>query len=220
MFPAIFTRSVELPTYLTSALCRAKGHYTEGAELVEEAMDVIRHEVEGCELLQGFQLCHSIGGGTGSGMGTLLLSKLREEYPDRMVSTFSVVPSPKVSEVVVEPYNATLSVHQLIENADAVMCIDNEALYDICFRTLKLSNPNYAELNALVAQVMSGVTCSLRFPGQLNADLRKLAVNLIPFPRLHFFLVGIAPLTALSTREYARLSFVFLCFLCLLLPSC
>ena len=26
--------------------------------------------------------------------------------------------------------------------------------------------------------------------GQLNSDLRKLAVNLIPFPRLHFFMVG------------------------------
>ena len=31
---------------------------------------------------------------------------------------------------------------------------------------------------------MSGVTTSLRFPGQLNADLRKLAVNMVPFPRL------------------------------------
>lgn len=44
----------------------------------------------------GFQLCHSLGGGTGSGMGTLLISKIREEYPDRMMMTFSVVPSPKV----------------------------------------------------------------------------------------------------------------------------
>ncbi|KAL9682595.1 hypothetical protein QQ045_014397 [Rhodiola kirilowii] len=37
---------------------------------------------------------------------------------------------------------------------------------------------------------MSGVTCCLRFPGQLNSDLRKLAVNLIPFPRLHFFMMS------------------------------
>lgn len=44
----------------------------------------------------GFQLTHSLGGGTGSGLGTLLLSKLREEYPDRIVNTFSVMPSPKV----------------------------------------------------------------------------------------------------------------------------
>ena len=41
-------------------------------------------------------MCHSLGGGTGSGMGTLLISKIREEYPDRMMCTFSVVPSPKV----------------------------------------------------------------------------------------------------------------------------
>jgi hypothetical protein len=46
-------------------------------------------------------------------MGTLLISKIREEFPDRMMATFSVVPSPKVSDTVVEPYNATLSIHQL-----------------------------------------------------------------------------------------------------------
>jgi tubulin beta len=45
------------------------------------------------------------------------------------------------------------------------------------------------DLNRLVAEVMSGVTASLRFPGQLNSDLRKLGVNLIPFPRLHFLMV-------------------------------
>ncbi len=33
----------------------------------------------------GFQVTHSLGGGTGSGMGTLLISKIREEYPDRMM---------------------------------------------------------------------------------------------------------------------------------------
>jgi hypothetical protein len=74
-------------------------------------------------------------------MGTLLISKIREEYPDRMMMTFSVFPSPKVSDTVVEPYNATLSVHQLVENADECMVLDNEALYDICFRTLKLVTP-------------------------------------------------------------------------------
>ncbi|KAK7259813.1 hypothetical protein RIF29_25428 [Crotalaria pallida] len=77
-------------------------------------------------------VCHSLGGGTRSGMGTLLISKIREEYPDRMMLTFSVFPSPKVSDTMVEPYNATLSVHQLVENADECMVLDNEALYDIC----------------------------------------------------------------------------------------
>lgn len=156
--------------------------------------------------MQGFQLTHSLGGGTGSGMGSLLISKIREEYPDRMMCTFSVVPSPKVSDTVVEPYNATLSVHQLAENSDETFCIDNEALYDICFRTLKLTNPTYGDLNHLVSAVISGVTTCLRFPGQLNADLRKLAVNMVPFPRLHFFMVGFAPLTARGSQQYRSLS--------------
>lgn len=157
----------------------AKGHYTEGAELVDQVLDVVRREAEGCDCLQGFQITHSLGGGTGAGMGTLLISKIREEFPDRMMATFSVMPSPKVSDTVVEPYNATLSVHQLVENSDETFCIDNEALYDICMRTLKLNNPSYGDLNHLVSAVMSGVTTCLRFPGQLNSDLRKLAVNMV-----------------------------------------
>ncbi|XP_068627379.1 tubulin beta-4A chain-like [Battus philenor] len=184
----------------------AKGHYTEGAELVDSVMDVVRKEAEPCDCLQGFQLTHSLGGGTGSGLGTLLLSKLREEYPDRIVNTFSVMPSPKVSDTVVEPYNATLSVHQLVENTDETFCIDNEALYDICFRTLRLASPTYGDLNHLVSLTMSGVTTCLRFPGQLNADLRKLAVNMVPFPRLHFFMPGFAPLTARNSQGYRALT--------------
>merc|ERR1712147_287410 len=119
--------------------------------------DVVRKEAESCDCLQGFQVTHSMGGGTGSGMGTLLISKIREEYPDRIMLSFSVFPSPKVSDTVVEPYNATLSVHQLVENADECMVLD-------------------------------------------NAALRKLAVNLIPFPRLHFFMVGFTPLTSRGSQ--------------------
>lgn len=134
-------------------------------------------------------------------MGTLLIAKVREEFPDRMMATFSVLPLAKVSEVVVEPYNATLSVHQLVENSDETFCIDNEALYDICRRTLKQAYPSCGDLNGLVAWVMSGLTTEFRFPGQLNADMRKLAVNLVPFLRLHFFTVGFAPLTAAAAHQ-------------------
>ena len=54
----------------------AKGYYTEGAELIEQIMDVIRHESERSDSLQGFQMTHSLGGGTGSGLGSLVLSKV------------------------------------------------------------------------------------------------------------------------------------------------
>ncbi|KAF5398671.1 Tubulin beta chain [Paragonimus heterotremus] len=180
----------------------AKGHYAEGAELIDTVLDALRREAEGCDCLQGFQLCHSLGGGTGSGMGTLLISKIKEEYPDRISNTFSIIPSPKVSDTIVEPYNAVLSVHQLVENTDETFCLDNEALFDICTKTLRLSKPTFGDLNHLVSMTMSGVTTSLRFPGQLNADLRKLAVNMVPFPRLHFFTSSFAPLSSREGRQF------------------
>jgi hypothetical protein len=81
--------------------------------LVSRVQDTTRRQAEACEALQGFQIIHSLGGGTGAGLGCLLLSKIREvrfvifilfknettifkEFPDRMVATFSILPSPKV----------------------------------------------------------------------------------------------------------------------------
>jgi len=113
-----------------------KGHYTEHEELVYAMLHTVRKECENCDCLQGFQLMHSLGRGTGSGMKTLLISKVCEEYPNRIMNTYSVMPSPKVSDTVVEPYKATLSIHQLVKNTDETNFIDNEALYDICLCTI------------------------------------------------------------------------------------
>merc|ERR1719199_418971 len=86
--------------------------------------------------------------------------------------------------------------NQLSDHAGICCMVDNEALYDICFRTMKVSTPTYGDLNHLVGCTMSGLTCGMRFPGLLNADLRTLAVNMVPFPRLHFFMTGYAPIMA------------------------
>ncbi|KIY65567.1 beta-tubulin 2 [Cylindrobasidium torrendii FP15055 ss-10] len=183
----------------------AKGYYTEGAELIEGILDVTRKQAEATECLQGFQLIHSLGGGSGAGLGTLMLSKLREEYPDRMLSTYSIMPSTAVSETVVEPYNAMLSLHQLLDSTDLTTCIDNEALYNISVNVLHNKQPQFADLNQIVSKVMCGTNTSLRFPGQLNGDLRKLAMNLIPFPRLHFLVPSYAPLVDPKNVNYNSL---------------
>ena len=53
-------------------------------------MDQLHHETEACDSLQGFQMVHSVGGGTGSGLGTLILSKIREEVRRLGSLTFAV----------------------------------------------------------------------------------------------------------------------------------
>ncbi|KZC09080.1 PREDICTED: tubulin beta-3 chain-like isoform X2 [Dufourea novaeangliae] len=184
----------------------AKGYYTEGAELVDATLDLVRAEVEACDLMQGIQMVRSLGGGTGSGAGALLMTKLKEEYPGRIVKCYSVLPSAKMSDVVVEPYNAILALGMCIECTDQTFCMDNHALHRICTRVLSISTPTYGDANHLICACMSGITACFRFPGQQNTDLRKLRVNLVPFPRLHFFVAAYAPLTSRSSAPYKLVS--------------
>jgi len=181
----------------------AKGHYTEGAELVDGVLDLVRKERERTERAQGFQYIHSLGGGTGSGLGTLLLLKLRDAYPDKRGETYSIYPD-EMADTVVAPYNAILSSHQLLENSDMTYVVDNAALYDISKKKLGLKQPNFADLNYLITLCMSGTTCSIRFPGYLNSCMCKLAVNLVPFPRLHFFSMSCAPIQSPQNRNYVK----------------
>lgn len=59
---------------------------------------------------------------------------------------------------------------------------------------LSIERPSYANLNQLIGQVVSGVTASLRFGGDLNVDMSEFQTNLVPYPRLHFPLISFAPI--------------------------
>merc|ERR1719477_73605 len=54
----------------------------------------------------------------------------------------------------------------------------------------------------MIGQIVSSITASLRFDGALNVDLTEFQTNLVPFPRLHFFMPGFAPLTARGSQQY------------------
>merc|ERR1719464_2628613 len=187
----------------------AKGRFTEGLEVIDEILDIVRRESEASDCVQAYQLTHSLGGGTGSGLGTLILNRIRDTYFDKITAAFSVYPSPDTSDVVVEPYNAVLSVNELIECADQSYTLDNQALVCILEENKVSTNAakGFGQYNELISYVMSGITSSLRFPGQLNGDLRKMGVNLVPFPRLHFFVVSQAPLLSENrSSDYTKLS--------------
>jgi tubulin alpha len=120
---------------------------------------------------------HSVGGGTGSGFGSLLLERLNVDYGKKSKLDFCVYPSPQVSTSVVEPYNCVLSTHALLEHTDVAFMLDNEAIYDICKNKLGVPQPSYSNLNRLIAQVLSALTASLRFEGALNVDINEFQVR-------------------------------------------
>ncbi|XP_031376588.1 tubulin gamma-1 chain isoform X1 [Punica granatum] len=170
--------------------------YHQGKGVEEDIMDMIDREADGSDSLEGFVLCHSIAGGTGSGMGSYLLETLNDRYSKKLVQTYSVFPNQmETSDVVVQPYNSLLTLKRLTLNADCVVVLDNTALNRIAVDRLHLSNPTFAQTNSLVSTVMSASTTTLRYPGYMNNDLVGLLASLIPTPRCHFLMTGYTPLT-------------------------
>lgn len=107
----------------------ARGHYTVGKERVDDILDQLRRLADNCNGLQGFFVFHSFGGGTGSGLGALLLERLSADYGKKSKLEFSVYPAPTLGTSVVEPYNAVLTTHTTLEHSDCSFMVSDITPY-------------------------------------------------------------------------------------------
>merc|ERR1711913_234569 len=111
--------------------------------------------VDNSENVQGFIMTHSVGGGTGSGLGMLILERLAVDYRKKSKIGFEIYPSPNISTCIVEPYNGLLSTHWLLDHTDVSLILDNEALYHLGTTKLNLQKVQYSHLNKLCAKSIS-----------------------------------------------------------------
>merc|ERR1719509_754769 len=139
-------------------------------------------------------IAHSVAGGTGSGLGSLILERIATDYRKKSKIGFELYPSPTMATSVVEPYNSMLTTHWLLDHTEVSLVLDNEAMYEICQKWLDIRRPSYTNLNRLITKTISSMTASLRFDGELNVDLSEFQTNLVPFPRLHFMITSMAPI--------------------------
>ncbi len=207
--------------------------YSAGERIYEEVMEMVDREAEGSDSLevnsilaqchavaerfaQGFMLMHSIAGGTGSGLGSFLLERLNDKFPKKLIQTYSVFPNAQEGDVVVQPYNAVLTLKRLTNHADSVIVLDNGALTRISADRLHVQTPSFDQTNQLVimsislfrtrmysqafapqvSTVMAASTQTLRYPGYMNNDLVGIIASLIPTPRCHFLMTSYTPFTS------------------------
>ncbi|XP_019850502.1 PREDICTED: tubulin epsilon chain-like [Amphimedon queenslandica] len=195
----------------------AVGNMYYGGQYKEQLLDVIRLSAEHCDCLQSFFILHSMGGGTGSGVGSRVLDIIQNEYPDVYRFVVPVFPSSD-DDVITSPYNCVLALSELTSKADCVLPIENQALLDIC-RTIRKagtcaskgpsgmkpgtgitdkgregSDKPFDDMNNIIANLLLNLTSASRFEGSLNVDLNEITMNLVPFPRLHYLLPAMTPL--------------------------
>lgn len=160
-------------------------------------------------------MTHSLGGGTGSGVGTYVLGLLEDLYPGIYRFSACVMPA-EDDDVVTSPYNSVLATAELIKHAHCVFPIDNKALQS--FAELEAAqaskraelrrghrNPlgapadesrkdrGFDAMNGVAARMLCHLTGSSRFHGDMNVDMNEIYTNLVPFPRVHFLMTAISP---------------------------
>ncbi|KAL0265545.1 UNVERIFIED_CONTAM: hypothetical protein PYX00_011257 [Menopon gallinae] len=168
--------------------------YCTGQTMKDEIVDALQREVEGCDLLESFLLFHSVAGGTGSGLGSLLLEEIRSLFPKKIIQSYSIFPNnTEISDVVVQPYNSVLSLQRLHQCCDAVVVMDNGALGKIALDTLRIKTPNYNQINLLISTVISASTNTIRFPTYMFSDMSSIVSATVPYNNLKFLVSSYSP---------------------------
>jgi tubulin epsilon len=199
----------------------AHGHYMYGPKYRSAFEEGLRKNAEHCDSLQTFLVTHSLGGGTGSGVGSYVVGLLEDLYPEIYRFSACVFPSEE-NDVVTSPYNSVLSTNALLNHADCVLPIDNAALQSFAQmeaqqRDKAKAGPfssgsnkkddsgsqyekekGFLEMNAVAARMLCHLTASSRFHGEMNVDMNEICTNLVPFPRLKFLMSALSPHRAVA----------------------
>lgn len=208
--PMFNPRNIHLSENGSGAANNWQHGYSYGLQHQEDIINLIDREVDKCENLSTFQLFHSVAGGTGSGVGSLLLELLSDRYGSKkMINTFLIFPSnEKTSDVVVQPYNTILTLKRLIDYSDATFVFDNDSLNSIENSISGFKNHHdlgkaaaFEGTNKLISHVCATISNPLRFPSYMYSSNESILSTLVPTPQLKFLTTSISPFTS-SLNEY------------------
>lgn len=180
--------------------------YDEGRKNQDLFLNMIDRELDSTDRFEGFQILHSVAGGTGSGLGSNLLEALSDRYSKKLITTYSVFPSDQ-SENVVQPYNTILTLQRLEEQADVTVVFDNNALSNVSAMVFQRLRTDYGQINQLITSVMSSITNPIRLPSYMYTSLPSIFSTLVPTPELHFLTSSFTPYTSdyiTDGRDYKR----------------
>eukprot|EP01054_Gregarina_sp_Poly1_P009811 Gregarina_sp_Poly_1__9810@NODE_628_length_7065_cov_56_119891_g481_i0_p1_GENE_NODE_628_length_7065_cov_56_119891_g481_i0NODE_628_length_7065_cov_56_119891_g481_i0_p1_ORF_typecomplete_len612_score76_91Tubulin/PF00091_25/6e36Tubulin/PF00091_25/7_4e02Tubulin_C/PF03953_17/8_7e03Tubulin_C/PF03953_17/4_2e07Tubulin_2/PF13809_6/0_16_NODE_628_length_7065_cov_56_119891_g481_i026524487 len=177
---------------------------------------LLRKELERCNYPTTFLVTNSICGGTGAGVGSFLMSQLRDMAPKMTLVNLCHFPSSHGSlttNSMLSVFNSCLSIPKIADTSQMSLVFDNEALFDAALNHLQIQEASFTLLNDMTASLYGSMTCPIRFPysKRINGlgsretltystlDLGAFARNLVPVACLPFIVGGFSPLT--SIRE-------------------
>lgn len=134
----------------------ALGYCFNGPKLEESIMEALRKESERCDNMRSITCFLSSGGGTGSGVGSFIIEKVRDYFPNNYIVCNLVIPFPR-SESPVHSYNTVLSLSKLYETCDAIITFYNDFLFKQCTNLYKDTEFKFDELNNIIAKQLTSL---------------------------------------------------------------
>ena len=180
----------------------ALGRYTLGPDVMGRCMDQVRRLAEHCDDMEGFLVTSAVAGGTGSGLGHLVLDNLNSTFESKQIMSCAVYPSsstpgapiaPIAPIAPTAPYNTVLSTSAMVEHTNMIVILDNTAMYDLCRQHFGLGQPALADMNDIAAHAIASMTRLIRFDGSLPG-LVDLEQRLVPYPSINLLMASVSPM--------------------------
>ena len=158
--------------------------FCDGGEgsLFRRSAEALRGALEASDSLEGIALCHSTGGGTGSGLGSALLQYLREETPKTTIASVALLPFFRGDSGVYH-YNSALSLQYAAEFSDLVVLNANDELLWQC-QSARAGSGSMSDINEVAALNFVDLIAPRRtapdaiaVPASLNALAADLALG-------------------------------------------
>ena len=186
----------------------AQGYCHHGPKCITDVLDKVSTEVERCDSLGGFLALMSLAGGTGSGLGAFVTTALKDEYPHTAIVNNVIWPY-TTGEVIVQNYNAVLTLSHLYSASDGIIFMENGKMQNICSHLLKVKNISFKDINKVVATKLAGIflpACEAKHSTNLSklivADILSNVCAHPGYKLLNILNIPIIPKTSLAYTSY------------------
>ncbi|XP_070572249.1 tubulin delta chain-like [Ptychodera flava] len=191
----------------------AHGYCKHGPKAQEAVMDMVQKEAERCDRLSGFLTFMSLAGGTGSGVGAYITECLRDSFPHSFILNQVVWPY-GTGEVIVQNYNAVLTLSHLYQSSDALLILENDQLHRICAQLMNIKNISFRDINRVIVHKLASVLLPAKpqWPGDSPSylctnHLGEMLASLVPHPE--YKLLSLKNIPQMSEKSLAYSTFTW-----------
>ena len=126
--------------------------------------------------------------GTGSGVGTSMTEMIRDDYEEATIVNAAIFPYDS-GEVIVQNYNAVLTLSELMQLSDGVILFENTRVHELCSKLLKIERPSFKDLNFAIASQLG----STLFPSKSSRGGLSGISEQCPHPGYRFLTIRSIP---------------------------